>query len=103
MVLAQVVVLVIVLAFATTMLVGLILGRHTVAARVQQGIQGRRLAESAQHMVYACLQDSDFGASTCAPTAAQTACFPPSLEGHAVHVEFSGAPPQCGISIKVGD
>jgi len=103
MFLVQTMVLLLLIAIISSMMIRLSFSRRLGAVQRQRSRVGNQASLGAQGVLQACVGNSDFGRTTCALTSGQSACLPSSIGGRPVVVQTSGTPPDCVVTIKVGD
>lgn len=96
--LAQAMVFTVIIAMIAAAAVKLSFGRRVMLNRVNSAEAARQRVLGAESFVHTCLEDTPFGATDCAFPAA---CRPPALDGHAIVVTASGAPPDCALKFSI--
>ena len=104
--LLQVVILVLLLGYMTSMLFRMTLGRHVAVHKVNTTTTTRFLMQAVESQVQACLEGSSFGRTTCS---LPSGCLPSTVQDpktgkiRAVSVRSSGSAPNCRLDMEISD
>lgn len=94
--------MIVILAIVGTGMLWLGFGRHVLLSRANTSESSQQLALGVLSLAQACLQDTGYGNADCSlpPLAG---CVPASVGGRSVSVSSAGSPPDCRLSVTVGD
>lgn len=96
MVLVQVLIISFILFIISSMLIKWSLQMTLTRSKAAKSVSGLSELEKVRAEMWGCLNDNGYPSGNCSPTPAQRQCIPPS-----VSADFSGAPPECVLTLSI--
>jgi hypothetical protein len=100
-VLLQTVLFIVLMGMMYAMWLNMSMGRYIWGSRAIKSEKNLHRLAAVEALVQACLHDGQVGRINCAPSGAETACFPTKYDGIDVKVKVSGFSPGCTLRISL--